>query len=256
MFNLSPVPVPDLSGKTILVTGAGKGIGAELVRVLHAKGARVYAGVHAADTIENHPDGVTALPLDVTNQEDVDAVVARIAKEAGRLDALVNNAGTISTIAPLAALPIDALARALDVNVLGVHRMSMAALPLLRVARGRIINAGTGAATMPMEGWAAYCTSKAGMQMLTRMMAMELADDGIKTFFLGIPPTDTAMQDKIRLSGLNPISRIPQEKLVPIAVPASCMAWLCSADAAGLEEVLLDVRQDVFTRMMDLQGTA
>lgn len=252
MFNLSPVPVPHLAGKTILVTGAGKGIGAALVRMLHAGGASVYAGVHASDAIEDHPVGVTTLPLDVTRQEDADAIVALIAREAGRLDALVNNAGTISTIAPLSTLPTDALARALDVNVLGVHRMSMTALPLLRTARGRIINAGTGAATTPMEGWAAYCTSKAGMQMLTRMMAMELAEDGIRTFFLGIPPTNTAMQDKIRVSGLNPISRIPQEKLVPIAVPASCMAWLCGPEAAGLDEVLLDVRQEVFTRMMDL----
>ena len=253
MFNLSTVPVSDLSGRTILITGAGKGIGAEVVRIVHAKGARVFAGVHAADGVEHHPEGVTTLPLDVTKQEDVDAMIKLITDEAGRLDVLINNAGTISTISPLSELTVTALAKALEVNVLGVHRMTIAALPLLRKTRGRIINAGTGAATTPMEGWTAYCSSKAGMQMLTRMMALELAGDGIQSFFLGIPPTDTAMQDRIRASGLNAVSKIPKEKLVPIAVPASCMAWLCSDAANALHEVLLDVRQDVFTRLMDLK---
>jgi NAD(P)-dependent dehydrogenase (short-subunit alcohol dehydrogenase family) len=252
MFNLSAVPVPNLAGKIILVTGAGRGIGAELVRILDTAGARVFAGVHVADRVESHPVGVTKLAIDVTRQEDVDAAIAAIEAQAGRLDVLVNNAGTISTIGPLADLPASALTTALEINVVGVHRMTTAALPLLRAAKGRIINAGTGAATTPMEGWAAYCASKAGMQMLTRMMALELSADGIRTFFLGIPPTDTVMQDKIRASGLNPISRIPKEKLVPIAVPASCMAWLCGLGADHLDEVLLDVRQELFTRMMDL----
>jgi NAD(P)-dependent dehydrogenase (short-subunit alcohol dehydrogenase family) len=130
--------------------------------------------------------------------------------------------------------------------------MTIAALPLLRRSRGRIINAGTGAATTPLEGWAAYCSSKAGMQMLTRMMALELAGDGIKAFFVGIPPTDTTMQDKIRTSGLNRVSRIPKGDLVPIAVPASCMAWLCGPDIGGLDEVLLDVREEPFIGQMNL----
>lgn len=251
MFNLSTVPVPDLSGKTVLVTGAGKGIGAALVRILDSRGARVYAAVHAADAVETPPQGVVQLPLDVTRQENVDAVIARITKEAGQLDVLVNNAGTISAIGPYAELESAALLRALEVNVVGVHRMTVAALPLLRQSRGHIVNAGTGAATTPMEGWTAYCSSKAGMQMLTRMMALELAPDDIRAFFLGIPPTDTAMQDKIRGSGLNPVSQIPKEKLLHTDIPASCMAWLCSDDAKAVTETLLDVRQELFTRQMD-----
>jgi NAD(P)-dependent dehydrogenase (short-subunit alcohol dehydrogenase family) len=250
MFNLAPVPVPNLAGKTILVTGAGRGIGAELVRILDTAGAKVFAGVHIADRIEEHPIGVRTLALDVTKEQDVSAAVAEIKAQTGRLDVLVNNAGTISTIGPLADLPASALSAALEVNVVGVHRMTTAALPLLRASKGKIINAGTGAATTPMEGWAPYCSSKAGLQMLTRMMALELSADGVKAFFLGIPPTDTVMQEKIRASGLNPISKIPREKLVPIAVPASCMAWLCSAASDRVEEVLLDVRQDLFTRQM------
>ena len=250
MFNLAPVPVPDLNGRTILVTGAGRGIGAELVRLLVDRGARVYAGVFGE--AEALPPAATVLSLDVTKQAAVDAVVARIAREAGRLDVLVNNAGTITPIGHLATLPSDALAPAFAVNVIGVHRMVVAALPLLRASRGMIVNAGTGAASTPMEGWTAYCTTKAGVHMLTRMMALELGPEGIQTVFIGIPPTDTAMQAEIRAAGLNPISKIPQEKLVPTTVPASVMAYLCSAAARSIDETMLDVRQDRFTAMMAL----
>jgi NAD(P)-dependent dehydrogenase (short-subunit alcohol dehydrogenase family) len=103
-----------------------------------------------------------------------------------------------------------------------------------------------------MEGWTAYCTSKAGVHMLTRLLALELGPEGIQSFFIGIPPTDTAMQAEIRAAGLNPISKIPQDQLVPAAVPASVMAFLCSAEARGIDEVLLDVRQDRFKAMMPL----
>ena len=250
MFNLAPIPVPDLSGRTVLVTGATRGIGADLVRVLVAQGARVYAGV--LGTPEPLPDAATVLQLDVTRQADVDAAIARVTAEAGQLDVLVNNAGVISPIGPLASLASDSLAPAFAVNVIGVHRMVVAALPLLRASRGTIVNAGTGAATTPMEGWTAYCTSKAGVHMLTRLLALELGPEGIQSFFIGIPPTDTAMQAEIRAAGLNPISKIPQDQLVPTAVPASVMAWLCSAEARSIDEVLLDVRQDRFKVMMPL----
>ena len=251
MFNLAPVPVPDLTGRTVLVTGAGKGIGAELVRILHQNGAKTYAGVYPVDSAEPLPDGVTQLTLDVTSQADVDAAIARITVETGRLDVLVNNAGVINPIGPLAELATDDLAPAFAVNVMGVHRMTKAALPLLRASHGTILNAGTGAATTAMEGWTAYCSTKAGMQMLTRMMALELARDGLRIYFLGIPPTDTAMQAKIRASGLNPVSQIPQDKLVPTKVPASCMAHLCGPNPT-MTEVLLDCRHEAFTKLMNL----
>jgi NAD(P)-dependent dehydrogenase (short-subunit alcohol dehydrogenase family) len=250
MFNLAPIPVPDLSGRTVLVTGATRGIGADLVRVLVAQGAQVFAGVLGDP--EPLPGGATVFQLDVTRQADVDAALARVSAEAGRLDVLVNNAGVISPIGPLASLASDSLAPAFAVNVIGVHRMVVAALPLLRASRGTIVNAGTGAATTPMEGWTAYCTSKAGVHMLTRLLALELGPEGIQSFFIGIPPTDTAMQAEIRAAGLNPISKIPQDQLVPTAVPASVMAYLCSAEARGIDEVLLDVRQDRFKAMMPL----
>lgn len=249
MFNLAPVPVPDLTGKVILVTGAGRGIGAALAALLVERGARVYAGHLGEGDV---PEGAHGIGLDVTDQTQVDAAMLRIGEEAGRLDALVNNAGVIAPIGPLRALDTDALRPAFEVNVLGVHRMTVAALAMLTEAKGVVVNAGTGAATTPMEGWTAYCSSKAGARMLSQMCAMELKETGVQIFFIGIPPTDTAMQGTIREAGLNPISKIPQGDLVHPIVPASVMAWLCGPEARGLEEVLLDVRDDLFKGMMAL----
>lgn len=252
MFDLSPIEAPDLSGKTILVTGAGRGIGAVLAGLLADRGARVYAGVFGRPdpACAGLLDGCSQADLDVTDPASVASMMARIGSEAGTLDALVNNAGAIAPIGHIDGLATDSLRGAYEVNTLGLHRMTCAALPLLRAAGGVVVNAGTGAATTPMEGWAAYCTSKAAARMMTLMFAKDMEASGVRFFFLGIPPTDTEMQAEIRTAGLNPISKIAKDDLVRPEVPASVMAWLCGPDARALDEVVLDVRDAFFRSMM------
>ncbi len=252
MFDLSPIEVPDLSGKTILVTGAGRGIGASLARLLAESGARVYAGVFREPdpACESLLDGCTVVDLDVTDPSSIASVVTRISSEAATLDALVNNAGAITPIGHVDKLATDALRGAYEVNTLGLHRMTCAALPMLRSAGGVVVNAGTGAATTPMEGWSSYCTSKAAARMMTLMFAKDMAASGVQFFFIGIPPTDTDMQTEIRTAGLNPISKIAKDDLVRPEVPASVMAWLCGPEARKLDDVVLDVRDDLFRSMM------
>ncbi len=248
MFDLSPIPVPDLSGKTVLVTGAGRGIGAALVQLLVGRGARVFAGAFGAPDPDftAHLAGATVLDLDVTRENSVAAAIEAI----GTLDALVNNAGSITPIGHIDGLQTEALRHAYEVNALGLHRMTCAALPLLRASRGVVVNAGTGAATTAMEGWAAYCNSKAAARMMTMMFAKDLEGGPVQFFFIGIPPTDTDMQHEIRTAGLNPISQIAQADLVHPEVPASVMAWLCGPEARELDDVILDVRDDFFRAMM------
>jgi NAD(P)-dependent dehydrogenase (short-subunit alcohol dehydrogenase family) len=252
MLDLKPVPVPDLTGKVVFVTGAGRGIGAALVGLLCERGARVFAGIHrdGGDEPDALPVSAVKLPLDVTDPAAVAAAIATVGGTSGRLDVLVNNAGIISPIAHLADLPSVALGEAIAVNVIGMHRMIVAALPLLKATGGRIINAGTGAATTPLEGWTGYCVSKAGARMLTLVADLELRPEGVRCFFLGIPPTDTVMQQAIRESGLNPISRIPRGDLLKPIVPASVMAYLCGPAAAEISDVVLDVRDERFKAMM------
>jgi NAD(P)-dependent dehydrogenase (short-subunit alcohol dehydrogenase family) len=252
MFDLSPIEAPDLSGKTILVTGAGRGIGAVLARLLADRGAQVFAGVFrgADPACAGFLDGCTEVELDVTEPSSVASVMTRIRSETGTLDALVNNAGVIAPIGHIDALATESLRGAYEVNALGLHRMTCAALPLLRAAGGVVVNAGTGAATTPMEGWAAYCSSKAAARMMTLMFAKDMEASGVRFFFLGIPPTDTDMQAEIRTAGLNPISKIAKDDLVRPEVPASVMAWLCGPEARKLDEVALDVRDELFRSMM------
>lgn len=251
MFDLSPVPVPNLSGRIILVTGAGRGIGATLADMLSIAGARVYAGVFDAAVADTALlSNCTVLPLDVTSPSSVASAVTRIKAEAGRLDALVNNAGAIAPIGHIDTLPTESLRLAYEVNTLGLHRMTCAALPLLLASKGVVVNAGTGAATTPMEGWTSYCTSKAAARMMTMMFAKDLDGGGVQFFFIGIPPTDTKMQAEIRTAGLNPISKIAKGDLVRTEVPASVLAWLCGPAARDLTDVALDVRDDFFRVMM------
>ena len=242
MFDLSPVAVPDLTGKVILVTGPDRGIGAVLTTTLLDAGARVFVGHMGVGT----PDRAEPLALDATDQVAVDAAMARIREATGRLDVLVNNAGLIDPIGRFAHLRTDDLRAAFEVNALGIDRMTVAALPLLEAAGGRVVNAGTGAATTAMEGWTAYCASKAAARMMTLMADAELSPRGVRSVFVGIPPTDTAMQGAIREAGLNPISKILRSDPVDPSIPASVMAWLCGPDADDLDTALLDVRDERF----------
>ncbi|QEE34899.1 SDR family NAD(P)-dependent oxidoreductase [Octadecabacter sp. SW4] len=252
MFDLSPIEIPDLSGKTILITGAGRGIGAVLAGKIAASGGKVYAGIlNAPDPAwADHLKDCTLVDLDVTDAGTIATVLTRIKSENGRLDALVNNAGSIAPIGHIDTLATESLRQAYEINALGVHRMTCAALPLLRASKGVVVNAGTGAATTPMEGWTAYCNSKAAARMMTMMFAKDLDGGDVQFFFVGIPPTDTEMQSEIRTAGLNPISKIAKKDLVHPDVPASVMAWLCGPQARKLDEVLLDVREEPFKSMM------
>lgn len=251
IFDLHAVPLPYLTGKSILVTGAGRGIGLMLAGLLSESGAQVFAGVKdgSPEEIAQQLPNVTVLDLDVTQPASIAAAIQAVKDKAGKLDALVNNAGSISPIGHVDKIDSDAFGRVFDVNVVGMHRMILASLPMLEASQGVIVNAGTGAATTPMEGWTAYCSSKAAARMLTQMCQKELGPRGVQSFFIGIPPTDTAMQGEIREAGLNDISKIPQEQLVEPGIPASVMAWLCGPDARQLDECLLDTRDAFFQDM-------
>jgi NAD(P)-dependent dehydrogenase (short-subunit alcohol dehydrogenase family) len=249
MSQLRPVPTEPLDGAIALVTGAGQGIGLATALSLRAAGAKVIAGYYQRP-MASLPTEIDQIRMDVTQQSDVDSAARLIGEKYGALDILVNNAGIVAPIGRLDDFSSEDLADAFDVNVVGTHRAVKAMLPFLKRSRGVIVNAGSGAAFTPLEGWAAYCSSKAALAMLSRVIDLEIGSFGIKTFFLGIPPTDTAMQAKIRSSGLNKISQIPQSVLNAVEVPASVITWLCSPKARGIEAVLVDVRDELFVKMM------
>jgi NAD(P)-dependent dehydrogenase (short-subunit alcohol dehydrogenase family) len=170
-----------------LVTGGGSGIGHATAAALGRAGARVVlfglpdSPLEAA-AHELRAEGIEAVTVagDVRNAHDAERAVAIAHESFGRLDALVNAAGT-SAVGELAGMPEDDWDRVFDTNVRGVFLMSRAAIPALRAAQGAaIVNVASQLALSAVAGFSAYCASKAAVLHLTRCLALELVDDGVR----------------------------------------------------------------------------
>jgi NAD(P)-dependent dehydrogenase (short-subunit alcohol dehydrogenase family) len=174
-----------IARKTILVTGANRGIGQALVTEALRRGAkRVYAGTRQPLA---HPDQrVTPLTLDVTDAAQVQAAAGRVES----LDILINNAGVF---VPDDLSDRDALDRHLAVNLFGTHAMIQAFLPKLTRAHGAIINNVSLAALAPIPLTPAYSISKAAAFSLTQSLRVLLAAQGVRVHAVLTGPVDTEM---------------------------------------------------------------
>ncbi|MEV6630241.1 SDR family oxidoreductase [Actinoplanes sp. NPDC051470] len=187
--------------RVVLVTGASSGFGRLTVEALADRGHRVFAGLRdvrgrnakaAAELTAYSPD-LTVVELDVTDQAAADRAVAAVLDDAGRLDAVVNNAGMIFA-GPVEAFTDQEAARQLDVNVLGALRVSRAALPQLRRQRsGVLIQIGSiaGRVTVPFSGL--YAASKAALGSLTEAWRHELAPFGVESVVVEAAPYPTSI---------------------------------------------------------------
>ena len=166
--------------KYVLVTGTSTGIGRNLVETLASNGYKVYAGArNDADMAElNAIDNITAVRLDVTRQDEIDAAVAMIEESGTGLYALVNNAG-IGGGGPIADTPVDAQTEVYEVNVEGVYRVTKAFAPLIIESKGRIATTGSIAGTLSWAGGSAYAGSKHWIEALTDALAAEMAPLGV-----------------------------------------------------------------------------
>jgi NAD(P)-dependent dehydrogenase (short-subunit alcohol dehydrogenase family) len=159
-----------------LVSGASRGIGAEIARELAADhGFLVFAGARNPADVERI-DGIEPVELDVTDQASIDAARDRIEADPGRLDALVNNAGVYGDPVGAADYDIDGAHEVLEVNTFGPWRLIEAFLPLMRgSSQPRIVNVSSGAGQLSdmNGGRAAYRLSKAALNALTRTLASD-----------------------------------------------------------------------------------
>ena len=167
--------------KSVLITGASTGIGRHLAETLAGEGHHVYAGARKdkdlaeLDAIEN----ITAVRLDVTSQEQVDAVVEKIKSDGGGLWGLVNNAG-IGGGGTVVDTPVEDQTFVYDVNVEGVYRTTKAFAPLIMASKGRIITTGSIAGTISWPGGSAYSGSKHWIEAYTDALAGEMEPHGVR----------------------------------------------------------------------------
>lgn len=189
----------DLDGKTVFVSGASTGIGAEAARQLARCGARVVLAARSTDRLEAVAAGIRAeggvawpVTLDVTRDASVAAAVRDVLERLGAIDVLVNNAGNGGELAFFMDSDPDVTRRMVDVHLLGTERMMRAVLPsMLERGSGRIVNVVSTVAYVPMPGAAAYSSAKAAVIALSRALAGELVDTPVEIVLFSPPHTQT-----------------------------------------------------------------
>jgi NAD(P)-dependent dehydrogenase (short-subunit alcohol dehydrogenase family) len=195
---MSAGPGPD-GGRVAVVTGASRGLGSGLAAALSDRGWRL--GLCARTTPAAPPGAVAvARPVDVADAEGLDAFAAEVVERFGRIDLWINNAGVLDPIGPLADAEPSALRRHLDTNVLGVLLGSRVFARHLRgrVGGGVLVNLSSGAGSRASEGWAAYCASKAAVDLATEVVGLEERAHGLRAYAVAPGLVDTDMQALIR----------------------------------------------------------
>jgi len=238
----------DMTGKTVLITGASRGIGAEAGRVFAAAGANVGLLARSGDGVAalaaEIGDRALALACDISDFDAVQGAVTQLVDHFGGLDVLIGNAGVIEPISRLAEADPAGWDAAIDINLKGVFYGMRAALPVMKPAGGgTILTISSGAAHGPIEAWSHYCSSKAGAAMLTRCLDHEERENGIRAMGLSPGTVATQMQREIKASGVNPVSKLEWSDHIPPDWPARALLWMCSpaADAhVGTEISLRD----------------
>ncbi len=171
--------------RVALITGANRGIGFEAAKQLFARGYQVVLSGRDRAAVERAAAEVGAVPLvlDVTRAEDAEAAVRFVRERFGRLDALINNAGVLLDEGVRGLeVPVEVVARTFEVNVYGALRLAQAFAPMMVAQRyGRIVNVSSimGSLTHAGPGYLAYRSSKAALNMVTRVLAAELKGTGV-----------------------------------------------------------------------------
>ncbi|HEY6791293.1 MAG TPA: SDR family oxidoreductase [Trebonia sp.] len=235
-------PAAELGGLAAVVTGGGSGIGLATARLLASRGARVAV-------LDLKPgDEFIALQADVTDDESVRRAVGAAAGLLGGIDILVNNAG-IGAIGTVADNPDEQWHQVFDVNVLGMVRVTRAALPYLRAsAHAAIVNTCSIAATAGLPQRALYSATKGAVLSLTLAMAADHLHEGIRVNCVNPGTADTPWVGRLLDAATDPAAeraalaaRQPMGRLVSAEEVAAAIAYLASPAASSVTGTALAV---------------
>lgn len=238
-----------LSGKVVLVTGAGRGMGKAIAERLTQEGARVVVtDVDEKSALETAGalDGAAGFRLDITDGAEVGARVSEIVAALGPIDALVNNAGW-DKMAPFLDTDEDLWDRLIDINLRGPIRVTRAVLPqMVERRQGRIVNISSDAGRVGSSGEAVYAACKAGIIGFGKTVAREMARNGITVNAICPGPTATPLLEAMVGEGneklIESLKRgIPLRRLGEPEDIAAAVAFLLSDDAAFITGQTLSV---------------
>ena len=242
-----------LDGRRALVTGANSGIGRAIALRLAQEGAMVAVNYLSrpedADAVvkeigEAGTKGI-AVQGDISNEQQVDAMIARVVAEFGGLDILVNNAG-METNHTFLEMPLDAWRKVIDVDLTGAFLCAQRASRVMveTGSGGSIVNISSVHQIIPWGGFAHYCAAKAGLDMLTKTAALELATQKIRVNSVApgaikTPINQNVWSDPQGLSDL--LRKIPTERMGETEEIAKVVAFLCSDEASYMTGATLYV---------------
>lgn len=242
----APGTRPEFDGLVAVVTGGASGIGMAAALELATRGATVAA--LDRDVSGGVPEPLHAYQCDVSDGAAVAHTVERVAADLGGIDVLVNNAG-IGAQGSVADTDDDEWLRVLDVNVVGIARMSKAALPHLRRSRAAaVVNTCSVAAFVGLPRRAAYSASKGAVLALTRAMAADHVGEGIRVNCVSPGTVNTPWVQRLLASAADPegelarlSARQPTGRLVEAEDVARAIAYLASPRSGSLTGISLSV---------------
>jgi NADP-dependent 3-hydroxy acid dehydrogenase YdfG len=242
--------ISPLAGKWVIITGASSGFGAAAARAFGAAGAKLLLGARRVQLLESvaaeaqkagSPEALVH-GLDVSKTVSVDAFAAWARAKAGHVDVLVNNAGGAHGLDTVAEGKDADWTTMLQTNVLGILRMTRAALPLmLDQPGGSIINIGSIAGHTAYEGGAVYCAAKAGELQITRALRLELNGTGIRvsTIDPGLAETEFSL---VRFKGDAKRAKTVYDGMNPLTADdiAETIVWVASRPPhVNIDELLI-----------------
>ncbi len=246
-----------VDGKTVIITGASRGIGEAAAEVFAEADANVGLLARSSGAISEIAarigDKAMAIPCDVSDFASLEGAIRKVEEAFGPTDVLINNAGAVEPISHLAEADPDAWGKIIDINLKGVFYGMRAVMPaMIASGSGTIITISSGAAHGPVEAWSHYCSSKAGAAMLTRCADKEAGAAGLRIMGLSPGTVATQMQKEIKASGINPVSQLDWSVHIPADWPARALLWMCGPDADEFIGTEISLRDEDIRRRAGL----